>query len=76
MKTDHKHNHSSASVFNSVLTYVNPRSLAMALFIGLALLDMARGNTNRLTKSAHPHAGEVAKGAIVDLDRSESPRIR
>jgi hypothetical protein len=69
MKPNHKDTYSSAPALSSVLAYVNPRSLAVVLFIGLALLDMSRGNATGLTKSAHTRAGEVAKGAIADLDR-------
>jgi hypothetical protein len=64
MKTNHQHTYSSALALTSVLTYVNPRSLAVALFISLALLDTARGNATEITKSVHAQAGELAKGAL------------
>ena len=64
MKTNHKHTYSSTSVLTSVLTYVNPRSLAVALFIILALLGMARGNVTGVTKSVHAQAGELSHGAL------------
>jgi hypothetical protein len=64
MKTNHKHTYSSASALSSILTYVNPRSLAVALFITLALLGTARGNATGMTKSVHAQAGEIAKGAL------------
>ena len=64
MKTNHKYTYSSASALTLVRTYVNPRSLAVALFITLALLGTARGNSTGMTKSAHPQAGELAKGVL------------
>ena len=64
MKTNHKHTYSSASVLTSVLTYVNPRSLAVALFIILALLGTARGNVTGVTKSVHAQPGELSHGAL------------
>jgi hypothetical protein len=64
MKTNHKHTYSSASALTSVLTYVNPRSLAVALFIILALLGTARGNVTGVTKSVHAQAGELSRGAL------------
>jgi len=64
MKTNHKHTYSSAPALASVLTYVNPRSLAVALFISLALLGAVRGNATGMAKSARSQAGESAKGAL------------
>jgi hypothetical protein len=64
MKTNHKHTYSFAPALASVLTYVNPRSLAVALFISLALLGTVRGNATGMAKSARPQAGESAKGAL------------
>ena len=65
MKTNHQHTYSSASALTSVLTYVNPRSLAVALFIILALLGTARGkNVTGVTKSVHAQAGELSHGAL------------
>ncbi len=64
MKTNHKYTYSSASALTLVRTYVNPRSLAVALFITLALLGTARGNATGMTKSVHTHPREMAKGAL------------
>jgi hypothetical protein len=64
MKTNHQHTYSSASALTSVLTYVNPRSLAVALFIILALLGTARGNVTGVTKSVHAQPGESSHGAL------------
>jgi hypothetical protein len=64
MKTNHQHTYSSASALTSVLTYVNPRSLAVALFIILALLGTARGNVTGVTKSVHAQPGELSLGAL------------
>src|SRR4051794_29502089 len=64
MKTNHQHTYSSASALTSVLTYVNPRSLAVALFIILALLGTARGNVTGVTKSIHTQPGELSHGAL------------
>ena len=64
MKTNHKHTYSSASALTSVLTYVNPRSLAVALFIILALLGTARGNATGMTKSVQAQAEELSHGAL------------
>jgi hypothetical protein len=64
MKTNHKYTYSSQSALTSVFTYVNPRSLAVALFISLALLGTARGNATSMTKSAQPQPGQLAKGAL------------
>jgi hypothetical protein len=64
MKTNHKHTYSSASALTSILAYVNPRSLAVALFIILALLGTARGNATGMTKSVHAQAEELPHGAL------------
>ena len=64
MKTNHQHTYSSAPAPTSVLTYVNPRSLAVALFISLALLGTTRGNATGMTKSVRAAAGELANGAL------------
>ena len=64
MKTNHKHTYSSASVLTSFLTYVNPRSLAVALFIILALLGTVRGNATGMTKSVQAQVGELSHGAL------------
>jgi hypothetical protein len=64
MKTNHKHTYSSASALTSVLTYVNPRSLAVALFVILALLGTVRGNATGMTKSVQAQAGELSHGAL------------
>jgi hypothetical protein len=64
MKTNHQHTYSSASALTSILTYVNPRSLAVALFIILALLGTARGNVTGVTKSVHAQPGELSLGAL------------
>src|SRR5213596_1209108 len=64
MKTNHKHTYCSASTLTSILAYVNPRSLAVALFIILALLGTARGNATGMTKSVHAQAGELFHGAL------------
>ena len=64
MKTNHKHTYSSASMLTSVLTYVNPRSLAVALFIILALLGTVRGNATGMTKSVQAQVGELSHGAL------------
>jgi hypothetical protein len=64
MKTNHKHTYSSASALTSVLRYVNPRSLAVALFVILALLGTVRGNATGMTKSVQPQAGELSHSAL------------
>jgi hypothetical protein len=64
MKTDHKHTCSSASALTAVLTYVNPRSLAVALFVILALLGTVRGNATGMTKSVQAQAGELSHGTL------------
>ena len=64
IKTNHKHTYSSASALTSVLAYVNPRSLAVALFIILALLGTARGNATGMTKSVQAQVGELSHGAL------------
>ena len=64
MKTNHQHTYSSASALTSVLTYVNPRSLAVALFIILALLGTVRGNATGMTKSVQAQVGELSHGAL------------
>jgi hypothetical protein len=64
IKTNHRYIYSSQSALTSVLTYVNPRSLAVALFVSLALLGAARGNVTGMTKSAQPQLGQSAKGAL------------
>jgi hypothetical protein len=64
MKTNHKHTYSFAPSLASLLRYVNPGSLAVALFISLALLGTVRGNATGMAKSARPQAGESGKGAL------------
>jgi hypothetical protein len=64
MKANQKHTYSSASALTSILAYVNPRSLAVALFIILALLGTARGNATGMTKSVHAQAEELCHGAL------------
>lgn len=64
LKTSHKHTYSSAFARTSVLTYVNPGSLAVALFITLALLGTAGGNATGMTKSVHAQPGELSRGAL------------
>lgn len=64
MKTNHKHTYSSTSALTSILAYVNPRSLAVALLIALALLGTVRGNATGTTKSVHAQAGELSHGAL------------
>jgi hypothetical protein len=64
MKTNHKHTYCSASALTSILAYVNPRSLAVALFIILALLGTARGNATGMRKSVHAEAGELFHGSL------------
>src|SRR5947199_479309 len=64
MKTNHKQTYSSTSVLTSFLTYVNPRSLAVALFIILALLGTVRGNATGMTKSVQAQVGELSHGAL------------
>jgi hypothetical protein len=63
-KRSHKHTYSSAFARTSVLTYVNPGSLAVALFITLALLGTAGGNATGMTKSVHAQPGELSRGAL------------
>lgn len=82
MKTNHKYTYSVGSALTLVLPYVNPGSLAVVLFISLALLSTVRGNATGMTKPARPQTGEFRQGrsrslfsdsqfngrTIVDLD--------
>lgn len=64
MKTNHKQTYADISRFKPLLRYVTTRSLAVALFITLALLGTAGGNATGMTKSVHAQAGELSRGAL------------
>jgi hypothetical protein len=69
MKTNHKYTYSARSALTLVLPYVNPGSLAVVLFISLALLSTVRGNATGMTKSARLQAGEFSQGRARSLFR-------
>jgi hypothetical protein len=64
MKTNHKETFGDALI--PLLRYVNPRSLAFAMFVALALLGTTRGNETEKTGSAkvRAQAGEPCQGSL------------
>ena len=66
MKTNHKETYSYASTFTPVLRYVNTRSLAIAMFVALAILSTTRGNEMEKTAPAKSQAqtGELSQGSL------------
>jgi len=63
MKTNHKNTNSYASLSTSLLKHVNTRSLALAMFVALAVQGTMRGNETEETSSANGHAqtGELSR---------------
>jgi hypothetical protein len=64
MKTNHKQTYTDASTFTPLLRYVNTRSLAVAMFVALALLGTTRGNETEKTAPAKAQAGELSQGSL------------
>ena len=66
MKTNHKETYSCASRLTPLLRYVNTRSLAVAMFVALALLGTTRGNETEKTAPgmAQAQAGELSQGSL------------
>src|SRR5437879_3260998 len=66
MKTNHKETRSSGSTLTPLLRYVNTRSLAIAMFVALALLGTTRGNETEKTAPgmAQAQAGELSQGSL------------
>ena|ERR1700676_586572 len=64
MKTNHKETFRYA--LTPLLRYVNPRSLAFAMLVALALLGTTRGNETEKTGSAkvRAQAGEPCQGSL------------
>ena len=67
MKTNHKETRSSGSMLTPLLRYVNTRSLAVAMFVALALLGTTRGNETEKTVLANGNAkaGQLSRGSLV-----------
>jgi len=66
MKTNHKDTSNYASLSTSLLRHVNTRSLALAMFVALAVQSTMRGNETEETSSTkgHAQAGELSKGSL------------
>jgi hypothetical protein len=64
MKTNHKQTYTGASTFTPLLKYVNTRSLAVAMFVALALLGTTHGNETEKTAPAKAQAGELSQGSL------------
>ena len=66
MKTNHKETSSYASAITPLLKHVNTRSLALAMFVAVALLGTIRGNEPKRTESATVQAqgGELRQGSL------------
>ena len=66
MKTNHKETYRCASTLTPLLRYVNTRSLAVAMFVALALLGTTRGNETEKTAPgmAQAQAGELSQGSL------------
>src|SRR5262245_2588053 len=66
MKTNHKSTNNYASLSTSLLRHVNTRSLALAMFVALAVQSTMRGNETEETSSTkgHAQAGELSKGSL------------
>jgi len=66
MKTNHKTTNSYASLSTSLLRHVNTRSLALAMFVALAVQGRMRGNETEETSSTkgHAQASELSKGSL------------
>src|SRR5204863_1369676 len=64
MKTNHKETYSCASRLTPLLRYVNTRSLAVAMFVALALLGTTRGNETGKTAPAQAQAAQLSQGSL------------
>jgi len=64
MKTNHKETRSSGSMLTPLLRYVNTRSLAVAMFVALALLGTTRGNETGKTAPAQAQAAQSSQGLL------------
>jgi hypothetical protein len=66
MKTNHKETHSSGSTLTPLLRYVNTRSLAIVMFVALAILGTTRGNEMEKTAPAKSQAKteELSQGSL------------
>src|SRR5437763_4096853 len=66
MKTNHKETYRCASTLTSLLRYVSTRSLAVAMFVAMALLGTTRGNETEKTAPgmAQAQAGELSQGSL------------
>ena len=66
MKTNHKETRSSGSTLTPLLRYVNTRSLAIVMFVALAILGTTRGNEMKKTAPAKFQAQteELSQGSL------------
>ena len=66
MKTNHKETRSSGSTLTPLLRYVNTRSLAVVMFVALAILGTTRGNEMKKTAPAKFQAQteELSQGSL------------
>src|SRR6266513_440013 len=64
MKTNHKETYRCASTLTPLLRYVNTRSLAVAMFVALALLGTTRGNETGKTAPAQAQAAQSSQGLL------------
>ena len=66
MKTNHKETRSSGCTLAPLLRYVNTRSLAVAMFVALAILGTTRGNEmeNATPTKAQAQTEELSQGSL------------
>src|SRR5438046_9882776 len=66
MKTNPKETHRCASTRTPLLRYANTRTLAVAMFVALALLGTPRGNEAEKAAPgmAEAQAGELSQGSL------------
>ena len=67
MKTDHKQTYNYASTFTPLLRHVNPRNLAFAMFVAVALLGTMRaGETEKMAPTTGTaKAGQLSQGSLM-----------
>src|SRR5262249_17233059 len=66
MKTNHKNTNSYAFLSTFLLRHVNTRSLALTMFVALAVQGTLRGNETeqRPSTRGHAQASELSKGSL------------
>src|SRR5258708_34691569 len=67
MKTNHKQTYNYASTFTPLLRHVTPRTLAVAMFVAVALLGTTRGSETETMAptTGTAKAGQLSQGSLV-----------